>query len=36
MGTYFGVALGEKVAPGCLFEAIFEDENERESDFVIR
>ena len=27
--TYLGVALGEKVAPGGLFEAICEDENKR-------
>ena len=31
MGTYLGVALGEKVAPGGLFEAIGEDENERKA-----
>ena len=29
MGTYLGVALGEKAALGGLFEAIIEDKNER-------
>jgi hypothetical protein len=27
MGTYLGVALGEKVPPGGLFEAIGDDED---------
>ena len=30
-GTYLGVALGEKVAPGGLFEAICDDEDERKA-----
>ena len=29
MGTYFGVALGEKVPAGGLFEAIYDDVDKR-------
>lgn len=32
MGTYLGVALGEKVPAGGLFEAICDDEDERKVD----
>lgn len=35
MGTYFGVALGEKVPAGGLFEAICDDENERKADLWV-
>jgi hypothetical protein len=31
MGTYLGVALGEKVPAGGLFEAIGDDEDERKA-----